>query len=117
MLKLIKTKKSTLLAKSIEQFITNYLEEKNLGKVKKFKINMKKRKISAILMLKREKEPLEIIIRNYNFIQKEEKGYFTFDSIRNSRDWESLALEKIIANDEKKIEVPEKYVNLIKIFL
>ncbi|SFV55238.1 hypothetical protein MNB_SV-13-791 [hydrothermal vent metagenome] len=46
-----------------------------------------------------------------------EKRYFTFGSITTSRDWNSRAFEKLVANEDKKIKVPDKYVKVIMMFL
>ena len=117
MLKFLKNKKESLLSNSIKRVITAYLEKKSLGEVTTFRLDSKKRDIHLTLLLRKEVEPLEIIVANYNFVTKEEKGYFTFDSIKTSRDWNSNALEKIIGSEDKKIRVPDKYVKIIVMFL
>jgi len=117
MLKFLKNKKEALLSNSIKHLITTYLEEKNLGKITAIKLKSKKRKIHLTLLLRKETEPLEIVVTNYNFIRNGKSGYFVFDSIKTSRDWNSDTLEKIIGSENKKIEVPDKYVKIIEMFL
>ena len=115
--KIPKKKKNNVISKGIKTFITAYLERKNLGELSSFKLDSEKRNIHLILLLQREKKPLEIIVSNYSFIQENKKGYFTFDSIRTSRDWNSRAFERLIANEDKKIKVPDKYIKIITMFL
>ena len=86
MLKFLKKKKDSIISKGIKKFITAYLERKKLGEISSFKLDSKKRNIYITLLLEREKEPFEIIVSNYSFIQEREKGYFTFDSIKTSRE-------------------------------
>ena len=117
MFKLLKKKKDLLISKGIEKFIATYLERKNLGRISKCKLDSKKKKIKIILLLKKEKEPLEIKVSNYSFIKEGKEGYFTFDSITTSRDWESNALERIIANKKKRIKVPKKHLKIISMFV
>ena len=117
MLKLLKKKKDMLLSKGIEKFIATYLERKKLGKITKCKLDSKKKNIKLTLLLKKEKEPLEIKISNYSFKKEGLEGYFTFDSISTSRDWNSNALERIIANKNKRIKVPKKHVKIISMFI
>jgi len=117
MLKFLKNKKEALLSASIEKFITAYLEQKNLGEVTAFRLDSNKRDIYLTLLLRKEKNPLEIVVLNYNFIKEKEKGFFTFDSIKTSRDWKSKTLERIIGSEDKKIKIPDKYVKIVGIFL
>lgn len=117
MLKFIKNKKNSAISNTIKSVISSYLERKNLGEVKSLKLDTKKKNINLTLLLNREKEPLEIVVSNYTFIQEGEKGYFTFDSITTSRDWNSRALEKIVGAEDKKIKVPDKYVKIIGMFV
>jgi hypothetical protein len=117
MLKFLKKKKNSVISKGIKKFITAYLERKKLGELSSFKLDSKKRNIYLTLLLQREKEPLEIIVSNYSFVQEGEKGYFTFDSITTSRDWNSRAFERLVANEDKKIKVPDKYIKIITMFL
>ncbi len=117
MLKFLKKKKNSVVSKGIKKFITAYLKQKNLGELSSFKLDSKKSNIYLTLLLQREKEPLEIIISNYYFVQEGEKGYFTFDSITTSRDWNSRAFERIVATKDKKIKVPDKYVKIIGMFV
>jgi hypothetical protein len=117
MLKFLKEKKNSVVSKGIKNFITAYLERKNLGKLSSFKLDSKKRNIYLTLMLQREKDPLDIIVSNYSFVQEKDKGYFTFDSITTSRDWNSRAFEKLVADEDKKINVPDKYIKVITMFL
>ena len=117
MLKFLKKKKNSVISKGIKTFITAYLKQKNLGELSSFKLDLKKRNIYLTLVLKREKKPLEIIVSNYSFVQEDEKGYFTFDSIRTSRDWESRAFERLVSDEDKRIKVPDKYIKTIIMFL
>jgi sporulation protein YlmC with PRC-barrel domain len=117
MFKFLKSQKESLLSNSIKQVIILYLKRKNLGELKEFRVDLKKRNIHLTLLLRKEHKPLEIVVTNYNFIKKEGKGYFTFDSIKTSRDWNSDALEKIIGSEDRQIEVPNKYVKVIEMFL
>jgi hypothetical protein len=117
MLKFLKNKKESILSNSIKRVISTYLKQKNLGEVTKFKLDSKKKELYLTLLLRKEDEPFEIIITNYNFIKNGEEGYFTFDSIKTSRDWSSDTLEKILGSESKKINIPSKYVKIIEIFL
>jgi len=117
MLKFLKDKREYLISNSIKNVITTYLKQKNLGKVIAFKLDSEKRDIYLTLLLRKENQPFEIVVTSYNFIKNKEKGYFTFDSIKTSRDWNSDTLERIIGSEDKKIEVPNKYVKVIEVFL
>jgi sporulation protein YlmC with PRC-barrel domain len=117
MLKFLKYKKESLLSNGVKHLISTYLEQKNLGEITDFSLNSKKRDIHLTLLLRKENEPFQIVITNYNFIRKGELAYFTFDSIKTSRDWNSTTLEKIIGSEDKKINVPKRYVKVIEMFL
>ena len=117
MLKFLKNKKESILSNSIKRVISTYLEQKNLGEITSFRLDSKKRDIYLTLLLRKEKNPLEIVVSNYNFIRDGERGYFTFKSIKTSRDWNSQALERIIGSEDKKIKVPDKYVKVVGMFL
>jgi len=117
MLKFLKNKKESLLSSGVKHLITTYLEEKNLGEITAFKLNSEKRKIHLTLLLRKENEPFEIVVTNYNFIRNGKSGCFIFDSIKTSRDWNSDTLERIIGSEDKKIKVPDKYIKIIEMFL
>jgi len=114
---MLKLLKKSAISKSIEKFLTSYLERKKLGKVSHFKLDTKKKNIHLTLLLKRENQPLEIVVSNYSFVKEKEKLYFKFDSITTSRDWNSKSFERLISNEDKKIEIPSKYVKMIEIFI
>ncbi len=118
MLTFLKNQKESLITNSIKQIVKGYLERKNLGEMIDFKVDLNKKEIQLTMILRKESQPFKVIVKDFNFIKdkKRNKGYFTFESIKNSRDWNSDTLEKIIGSEERKIEIPNKYLQLIEMF-
>jgi len=118
MLTFLKNQKESLITNSIKQIVKGYLERKNLGEMIDFKLDLNKKEIELTMILRKESQPFKVIVKDFNFIKdkKRNKGYFTFESIKNSRDWNSDTLEKIIGSEERKIEIPNKYLQLIEMF-
>jgi len=118
MLTFLKNQKESLITNSIKQIVKGYLERKNLGEMIDFKLDLNKKEIQLTMILRKESQPFKVIVKDFNFSKdkKRNKGYFTFESIKNSRDWNSDTLEKIIGSEERKIEIPNKYLQLIEMF-
>jgi GTP-binding protein EngB required for normal cell division len=118
MLTFLKNQKESLITNSIKHIVKGYLERKNLGEMIDFKVDLNKKEIQLTMILRKESQPFKVIVKDFNFIKdkKRNKGYFTFESIKNSRDWNSDTLEKIIGSEERKIEIPNKYLQLIEMF-
>ena len=118
MLTFLKNQKESLITNSIKQIVKGYLERKNLGEMIDFKVDLNKKEIQLTMILRKESQPFKVIVKDFNFSKdkKRNKGYFTFESIKNSRDWNSDTLEKIIGSEERKIEIPNKYLQLIEMF-
>ncbi len=118
MLTFLKNQKESLITNSIKHIVKGYLERKNLGEMIDFKVDLNKKEIQLTMILRKESQPFKVIVKDFNFIKdkKRNKGYFTFESIKNSRDWNSDTLEKIIGSEERRIEIPNKYLQLIEMF-
>ncbi|GAB1443769.1 hypothetical protein MASR2M39_26120 [Ignavibacteriales bacterium] len=103
------------LNKGIQMILQHYV--KPYGEITSLSIDDSIKEIKATLLLRGELQTLDIHIFGYNFVKIEDKGYLTFLNITTSRDWINTLLKKVPIKeiDEKRIEIPQAAVVILKI--
>jgi hypothetical protein len=105
--------KDKALSKSLETVIN--LKIKEYGKMLKLNLNSKEKSIDCEIMLKGEKEPLQVYVNNYIISEEDGKFHLYAEDIKISREWINIVVENYLKN--QKIELPEKIAKTLQILV
>jgi len=94
---------------------TLYLTTKGYGKMLKLDLDSKKKSLEAQIMLKGEKEPLEVKVNHYELFEKDGKYYLRLTGIRTSREWIDVLVASFI--EGKAFEIPMEYAQKLKMLM
>lgn len=110
-------KKDRIIAKALKTFANVLIN--NFGKINDFGVNSKDRTITMNVLLKGEKEDLQIIINNYRIIHDHKDTFLQFDTLWTSREWINAFLDKKreLILKENKIQIPRYIAIPITIIL
>jgi hypothetical protein len=86
---------------------------KEYGEMLDFKLDSKNKTIEVEIMLKGEKEPLNLKISSYKIIKENDKNYILFSEIETSREWLNIVAKNFLEN--KKFEISDEIEKLIGI--
>ena len=84
--------KDKIISKGLKTFANIIIND--YGKITDFAANTKNKTITLNVLLKGEKEDLQITFSNYSVISDDKNTYFQFDSIRTTREWLNILFEK-----------------------
>ena len=114
---IFKKNKDKIVSKALQSFVNFIITD--YGKLNDFDINSKDKTISLKVLLKGEKEVLNIAFSNYSIITEHKNTYFQFDSIRTSREWMNILFDKKLSDvlKENKIQIPDYIATPINIIL
>ncbi len=109
--------KDKIISKGLKTFANIIIND--YGKITDFAANTKNKTITLNVLLKGEKEDLQITFSNYSVISDDKNTYFKFDSIRTTREWLNILFEKKLSKilEENKIQIPGYIATSINIFL
>jgi len=105
--------KDKALSKSLEVAIN--LKIKEYGKMLKLNLNSKDKTIGLEVMLKGEKEPLQVYVNEYVVSEEDGKYYLFAKDIKTSREWINVVAENYLKGE--KIEIPEKIAKTLQILI
>ena len=100
---------SILFAKYVKEIILDFGDLDNL------KIDPVNKNISLSVNLKGESKSIAITMSGYEVVRSKDDNYIQFQTITTSREWINVGLEKFYL--EKRIEIPEQYIGIIKFLL
>lgn len=109
--------KDKIISKGLKTFANIIIND--YGKITDFAANTKNKTITLNVLLKGEKEDLQITFSNYSVISDDKNTYFQFDSIRTTREWLNIFFEKKLSKilEENKIQIPGYIATSINILL
>jgi len=106
----IKDKATSLLfAKYAKRFISDF------GDLEVLRIDSEQKDIYLSVNLKGEKENITIKMSGYEVVKSKDDNCIQFNTITTSREWINIGLEKFYL--EKRIEIPEQYIGVVKFLL
>lgn len=105
--------KDKTISKAIQVVIDSQI--KKFGKMLKFNLDSKNKKIELEVMLDGEKEPLNVKINNYEIKEAEGKYHLIAKDITTSKKWINVIISEYL--NEKKLEIPSKYLKILKLII
>jgi sporulation protein YlmC with PRC-barrel domain len=102
--------KDNLSSFSGEQLIRKAAER--YGELRDFKINSSAKTMYIKILLKGEKEPIDIKVNKYTLIDEHGSTYVKVYDVEASREWISRLAEDYLI--QQKFEVPDKYSSMVK---
>jgi hypothetical protein len=85
------------------------------GKMLELKIDHANRTVRASIMLKGEREPIDIKIEKYSITNDGDDASIVIEEAETSREWLNAALKNFVLG--QPLPLPAKYINLIEGFL
>jgi hypothetical protein len=110
---MIRKLKDSALSKGTRTAINTQIKE--FGHMLKFDLDSNTKSISMEVMLKGEKEPLEIHIGCYELFEKSGEYQLRLFDIRSSRSWINTLAASYL--EGKAFKIPEKYARVLKIVI
>jgi DNA-binding protein YbaB len=105
--------KDNLSSFSGEQMIKKALQP--YGELQSFKINSTSKSMYIKVLLKGEKEPVDVKVNKYELVEERGKTFVRLHDVEASREWITrLAKDYLVT---QRFEVPEKYSSMIKNFI
>ncbi len=117
MVSIFKKQKDKIISKALQSFVNVIITD--YGKLVDFDINSKDKSIFLKVLLKGEKEVLNIAFSNYSIVTEHKNTYFQFDSISTCREWINILCDKKLSDifRENKILIPDYIATPINIIL
>ncbi len=117
MMSIFKKNKNKIISKALQSFVNIIITD--YGKLVDFDINSKDKSVFLKVLLKGEKEVLNIAFSNYSIVKEHKNTYFQFDSISTSREWINILFDKKLSDifRENKIQIPHYIATPINIIL
>jgi len=103
------TAKTYLLLKTINYKI------KRIGIMLDLKINPDTKSIDVSVLLVGEESPLDVSIKSYELLSKDDKDYIKLGDIETSKTWLNIVLDEFVKGDE--VELPPKIAKVLKLVL
>jgi len=91
------------------------LKIKEYGEMLSLNLDSKNKTIDFEVMLKGEKEPLKVFVKNYEISEENGKYFLYAKDIETSREWINIVAENYLKGE--KIELPEKIANMLQILI
>lgn len=109
--------KDKIISKGLKTFANIVIND--YGEISDFVANTKDKTITLNVLLKGEKEDIQITISNYSVINDNKHTYFQFDSIKTTREWLNILFEKKPSTvlKENKIQIPGYIATSINMLL
>ena len=79
------------------------------------KIDPKTKSIDLSVLLIGEPEQLEISIKSYELIKKNDKNMIKLGDVETSKTWLNIIIDEFVKGNE--VEIPPKIANLLKLIL
>ena len=105
--------KDKALSKSLEVAINFKIKE--YGEMLKLNLDSQNKTIEFTIILKGEKEALEVFVNNYEISEEEGKYYLYAKDIKTSREWINIVAENYLKGE--KVELPEKIAKTLQILV
>ena len=88
---------------------------KGIGRMLNLKIDPKTKSIDLSVLLIGEPEQLEISIKSYELIKKNDKNMIKLGDVETSKTWLNIIIDEFVKGNE--VEIPPKIANLLKLIL
>jgi hypothetical protein len=105
--------KDNIVSFSAEKFLK--IPFKRYGEMLDFNINSEDKIITIKVQLKGETDPLLVKVNDYEYTEDSGSPYLIVKKISISKEWMNLAANDFIVG--KKLPVPKKYLDIIKMVL
>ena len=117
MVSIFKKQKDKIISKALKSFVNVIITD--YGKLIDFDLNSEGKTIFLKVLLKGEKEVLNITFSNYSIVTERKSTYLQFDSISTSREWINILCDKKLSDifRENKIQIPDYIATPINIIL
>lgn len=114
---IFKKKKDKIISNALQSLVNILIDD--YGKLIDLAVNSKDKTILLNVLLKGEKEVLNIIFSNYSIITERKNSYLQFDKISTSREWINVFCDKKLSEilRENKIQIPSYIATPINIIL
>ena len=110
---MFKKLKDKALSKSLEVAIN--LKIKEYGEMLNLNLDSQNKTIDFEVMLKGEKEPLKVFVKNYEISEENGKYFLYAKDISTSREWINVVAENYLKGE--KVELPEKIAKTLQILI
>jgi len=110
---MFKTIKDKTVAFSLKKILN--IKFKEYGEMLKLNLDSTNKTINLEVMLKGEKEPLEIKVNQYEIIQENGKSFISLNELTTSREWIDVIAKNYITN--KKFELDSKLAEVLKVLV
>jgi hypothetical protein len=113
MMGLFSSFKDNLSSFSGEKFVRKAVER--YGDMQDFKINSSAKSIYVKILLKGEKEPVEVKVNRYELIEESDRLFLRLYDVTTSREWFTQLAEDFLTT--QRFEIPEKFSSMVKMFI
>jgi hypothetical protein len=101
--------KDRALSKGVELALNSRI--KRFGTMLSFQLDSQRKTIELTILLKGEKEPLQVTVERYEIVREGEKYYLLAENILTSREWINTVAESYLAG--QRFEIPERYAKML----
>jgi hypothetical protein len=105
--------KDNLSSFSGEQIVRKSIER--YGELQDFKLNSSSKTMYLKVLLKGEREPVEVRVNSYAIVDEHGKSFIRIHDVETSREWMTRLSEEFLI--KQKFEIPENYSTMVKKFL
>ena len=88
---------------------------KRIGHMISLKIDPETKALDLTVLLVGEDKPLDVSVKSYDFIEKDDKHFIKIGDVETSRTWLNVLLSEYLDNDE--IEITPKISKLLKLVM
>ncbi|ADV46569.1 hypothetical protein [Nitratifractor salsuginis] len=110
---MIRRLKDSTLSQGLTLLINSRI--KSYGKVLNLKVDSKQKNIELEILLKGEKEPIQVTVNEYEVIEEKGHWYLLAQEIVTSREWINIVAENFLKG--QRFEIPEQYAKMLKLVL
>ena len=100
---------------AIKRAVNIYLEKEGYGEMLKLNLDSQNKTLEAEIMLKGEKEPLEVKVGNYELFEENGKKFIRLKDIHTSREWIDILAGSYI--EGKSFEIPKQYADKLEMII
>lgn len=108
---MVKKMKDRAVSKGVAVAL-NY-KMKEFGEMLKFDLDSKRKTIEVSIILKGEKEPLDIKVNSYELMIEDEKHYLVANDIVTSREWINTVASQYLSG--QRFEIPAEYAKMLQL--
>ena len=88
---------------------------KRIGHMLSLKIDPETKALDLTVLLVGEDKPLDISVKSYDFVEKDDKNFIKIGEVETSKTWLNILLSEYVDNGE--IEITPKISKLLKLVM